>query len=194
MKIGIFGGSFNPPHNMHISIGKYLLDNHYLDKIVYVPTGIKYEYKDNLESNKHRYNMLKLATKDYPKISISKYELNNKIIHTYETLAYFKNEYPNDEIYFICGADNLDYIDSWQKSTYILNNYKILVVNRENYDLKNILNKYKEYKENIIVCDIPLNKISSTGIREKIKNGESIKDLVHPTVEKYIKDNKLYKD
>lgn len=194
MKIGIFGGSFNPPHNMHINIGKYLLDNHYLDKIVYVPTGIKYEYKDNLESNKHRYNMLELATKGYDNITISKYELNNKIIHTYETLAYFQNEYPNDEIYFVCGADNLDYIDSWQKSTYILKNYKILVVNRENYDLKNILNKYKEYKENIIVCDIPLNKISSTGIREKIKRGESIKDLVRPTVEKYIKDNNLYQD
>ena len=107
---------------------------------------------------------------------------------------YFKDKYPKDEIYFVCGADNLDYIDSWQKSTYILKNYKILVVNRENYDLKNILNKYKEYKENIIVCDIPLNKISSTGIREKIKRGERIKDLVRPTVEKYIKDNNLYQD
>ena len=138
--------------------------------------------------------MLELATKGYDNITISKYELNNKIIHTYETLAYFQNEYPNDEIYFVCGADNLDYIDSWQKSTYILKNYKILVVNRENYNLDNILDKYKEYIENIIVCDIPLNKISSTGIREKIKRGESIKDLVDKEVEGYIKDNNLYKD
>lgn len=194
MKIGIFGGSFNPPHNMHISIAKYLLESNYLDKIIYVPTGIKYEYKDNLESNKHRYNMLELATKDYPNISISKYELNNKITYTYETLDYFKNEYSKDEIYFVCGADNLDYIDTWQKGSYILKNYKILVINRENYNLKNILKKYKDYKENIIVCDIPLNKISSTQIRDKIKSGESIENLVNPNVEKYIKENNLYKD
>ena len=138
--------------------------------------------------------MLELATKGYDNITISKYELNNKITYTYETLDYFKDKYPEDEIYFVCGADNLDYIDSWQKSTYILKNYKILVVNRENYNLDNILDKYKEYIENIIVCDIPLNKISSTGIREKIKRGESIKDLVDKEVEGYIKDNNLYKD
>ena len=62
MKIGIFGGSFNPPHNMHENIGKELLKRKYLDSIIYVPTGIKYEYKDNLLPNKHRFNMLKLMT------------------------------------------------------------------------------------------------------------------------------------
>ena len=93
MKIGIFGGSFNPPHNMHENIGKELLKRKYLDSIIYVPTGIKYEYKDNLLPNKHRFNMLKLMTAKEKKFSVSDHEFKKNVIYTYETLDYFKKVY-----------------------------------------------------------------------------------------------------
>ena len=76
MKIGIFGGSFNPPHKMHLNIVEELLNEKILDKVIIVPTGLHYSYKNNLVSNEHRYNMLKLMTKHNDKIEISDFEFN----------------------------------------------------------------------------------------------------------------------
>ena len=116
MRIGIFGGSFNPPHKMHLKIGIDLLNKNYLDKIIYVPTGSKYKYKNNLVSDLDRLNMLKLMVSNDERFLVSDYELKDKEIYTYETLDYFKDIYVNDEIYFICGADNLSYIDLYYNS------------------------------------------------------------------------------
>ena len=71
MKIGIFGGSFNPPHNMHINIGEELIKQGYLDKIIFVPTGIKYKYKSNLLPNENRFDMLKILTQKNKNFSVS---------------------------------------------------------------------------------------------------------------------------
>ena len=100
MKIGIFGGCFNPPHKMHKSIALELIMNHYLDKVIYVPTGNKYN-KTSLIDAKHRYNMLKLMTDDNTTLDVSDYELKNTLTYTYQTLDYFKDKYKKDEIYFI---------------------------------------------------------------------------------------------
>ena len=63
MKIGIFGGSFNPPHKMHVNMAQQLINKHYVDKIIYVPTGSKYKYKNNLISDEYRYKMLDIICK-----------------------------------------------------------------------------------------------------------------------------------
>lgn len=193
MKIGIFGGSFNPPHKMHIKIALYLIENKYLDKVIFVPQGTNYEYKKNLESNEDRYNMLSIVTNKYSNLSVSEYELSNEISYTYKTLDYFKNKYSNDTIYFICGADNLDYIDTWKNGKYILNNYNIIAINRGEYNTQKILNNYSKYNAKIIVCNLESINISSTNIREKINNNEDIKDLIDINVLNYIKENNLYK-
>ncbi len=193
MKIGIFGGSFNPPHKMHIKIALYLIENKYLDKVIFVPQGTNYEYKKNLESNEDRYNMLSIVTNKYSNLSVSEYEFSNEISYTYKTLDYFKNKYPNDNIYFICGADNLDYIDTWKNGKYILNNYNILAINRGEYNTQKILNNYSKYNAKIMVCNLESINISSTNIRKKINNNEDIKDLIDIDVLNYIKENNLYK-
>ena len=131
MKIGIFGGSFNPPHTMHKSISLDLINNKYIDKIIYVPTGNKYN-KKNLIDSTHRYNMLKLLTNNNPNLEVSNYELQTNLTYTYQTLNYFKDKYKNDEIYFICGSDNLKQIEIWKNYKYILSNFKILVITRNN--------------------------------------------------------------
>lgn len=194
MKIGIFGGSFNPPHNMHINIGEELIKQKYLDRIIFVPTGIKYEYKTNLLPNKNRYDMLKLLAAKNDKFSVSDYEFNDKVIYTYETLNYFKNKYLKDEIYFICGTDNLSYIDKWKNGEYILNNYKIIVIARNTDKLESILEKYVKYKDNILVATIPPYDLSSTEIRNLVSLGkynELEKYLDHDIIN-YIINNKLY--
>ena len=193
MKIGIFGGSFNPPHKMHKKIALELIKKHYVDKVIFVPTGNKYKYKNNLLSDNIRLEMLKLMCIDNEKLEVSDYELKEQVVYTYETLDYFKNKYKDDEIYFICGTDNLSYIDKWKKGEYILSNNKILVIKRNTDDINTLLNKYKDYKDNIIVTDIKENEISSTKIREMIYNNKRAGVYLDKKVYSYIKDNNLYK-
>ena len=193
MKIGIFGGSFNPPHNMHKNIAKELIAKGYLDKVIFVPTGMKYEYKNNLLNDKIRVKMLSLMIKDEKNMKISKYELKNKTVYTYETLNYFKKKYKNDEIYFICGTDNLTYMDTWAKGIDILENYKILVIKRDTDDINEIIKRLKKYQKNIITTDIIPNNISSTKIRNMIKDeNKHINNYLDLSVLNYIKRKKIY--
>ena len=194
MKIGIFGGSFNPPHKMHKEIAIELIKKHYVDKVIFVPTGSKYKYKNNLLSDKVRLNMLELMCKDTNNLEVSDFELKDDVVYTYLTLNYFKNKYKDDEIYFICGTDNLSYIDKWKRGEYILSNNKILVIKRNTDDINALLDKYKDYKDNIIVTDIKENEISSTKIREMIYNNKRVKDYLDNKVLDYIVRNKLYRN
>lgn len=195
MKVGIFGGCFNPPHKMHKNIALELIDNNYLDKIIYVPTGNKYN-KNDLISDVDRFNMLKLMCKNNDSLDVSDYEFKVSLTYTYQTLDYFKSTNPDDEIYFICGADNLKEIDTWREYNYILNNYKIIAINRNNIDLKSLINKYDEYKENIIIANIKTEDLSSTKIRNILKDDsiEEILNYIDEEVYKYIiNNNELYK-
>lgn len=192
MRVGIFGGSFNPPHKMHFEMGLELLNKNYIDKIIYVPTGSKYKYKHNLVDGYHRLNMLKLMVSNDCRFIVSDYELKDEVVYTYQTLDHFKKIYPSDEIYFICGADNLSYIDKWQRGFDILKNYKILVIKRCGENVSELLEKFKEYKSNIIITDISPNELSSTFIRNKIKHCEKVEEYLNDDVLKYIRENCLY--
>lgn len=194
MKIGIFGGSFNPPHNMHINIGEELIKQGYLDKIIFVPTGIKYKYKSNLLPNENRFDMLKILTQKNKNFSVSNYEFNDNVVYTCETLDYFKNKYLKDEIFFICGADNLSYIDKWKNGEEILKNYKIIVIARNTDNLESILKKYSKYNDNIIVARISPYDLSSTEIRKLISDGEYhlLDKYLDCDIIDYIIENNLY--
>lgn len=195
MKIGIFGGSFNPPHNMHENIGMELIRKGYLDKVIYVPTGEEYKYKSNLLSNETRYNMLKIVTDKHPEFGISNFEFQDKAIYTYETIRHFKEEYPNDEIYFICGADNLSYIDKWEKGETILRNEKIIAISRNTDNLDEILSKYQKFSPSIERATIKPIDLSSTEIRNLIKKNdyETLKKYLDQDVLDYIIKKNLYK-
>ena len=192
MKIGIFGGSFNPPHKMHKEIALTLIEKHYVEKVIFVPTGSKYKYKNNLLSDKVRFEMLKLMCRDNNNLEVSNYELKEHVVYTYETLNYFKNKYKDDEIYFICGTDNLSYIDKWKNGLDVLANNKLLVVKRSTDNINDLLVKFKDYKDNIIVTNILENEISSTKIREMIYNNKRAETYLDKDVSDYITRNKLY--
>lgn len=194
MKIGVFGGSFNPPHKMHKNIAKTLIKKGYVDKVIFVPTGTKYEYKTNLIPNEKRVDMLSLMIEKEKNMLISKYELQEKAVYTYETLKHFKKNHKNADIYFICGTDNLSYIDKWKNGQEILKNYKILVIKRKTDKIEPLLEKYKQYKENIIVTSIKEKTISSTKIRNYLnkKNNLVARLYIDKQVYNYIKKNHLY--
>lgn len=191
MKIGIFGGCFNPPHNMHKKIALDLIDKDYLDKVIYVPTGNKYNKKD-LVSFIDRYNMLNLMTKDLVNLEVSDFEYKNDLVYTYQTLDYFKEKYQDNEIYFICGTDNLKEIKFWCNYKYILKNYKLLVIKRNDDKIDNILEELIEYKNNIIISQVESKVLSSTLIINNINNQNYCKNI-DDKVYKYIRNKNLYK-
>ena len=192
MRIGILGGSFNPPHKMHFNMGLDLLEKNYVDKIIYVPTGSKYKYKNNLVQDEHRFKMLELMIKNDDRFEVSDFELKDYVVYTCDTLKYFQENYPNDEIYFVCGADNLSYVDEWKNGIYLLSNYKFLVIKRYTDDIEEILKRFSKYKDNIVVTDVNPNSLSSTEIRNKIKNCEGVLDYLDDDVYNYLYENKLY--
>ena len=188
MRIGIFGGSFNPVHNMHKNISLELIKNGYLDMVIYVPTGDNYNKKDLIEF-RHRLNMLKLMVDGNDKLDVSDIGNSNSHQYTYQVLDYFKDVYNNDDIYFICGSDNLKLFDTWKEYQYILKHYKLLVIKRNEDNLDEILSKYDKYKDKIIITNIMENQISSTSIRNDIDNASQYLDK---KVYAYIKNNRLY--
>lgn len=190
MRIGIFGGSFNPPHNMHLNIALELIKNKYLDKIIYVPTGDSYN-KNGLIAFKDRFHMVNLMIQEFNNLSLSDIGNNKNYGYTYQTLDYFKNLNSKDDVYFICGTDNLNEFDTWKEYEYILKNYKLLVIRRNSDDIDEILKKYDKYKDNIIIADVNSKVLSSTSIRENLK--KNIKDdNLDEKVYSYIKKMNLY--
>lgn len=185
MKIGIFGGCFSPPHKSHKKIVYELLN--YVDKIIIVPTGNKYN-KVELATDIDRIKMLKLIFND-DRIVISDYEFKSELTYTYQTLDHFKEEYPNDDIYFITGTDNIKEIKTWKRYEYLLSTYKFLIVRRGNDDLESTI---KEYGNNLIPIFIKFKNISSTQIRQRIKENKSLYNYLDKEVIKYIEDKKLY--
>ena len=196
--IAVFGGSFNPPINSHTMLAKQIIEKcNNVEKLIYVPVSTKYQ-KSKLASDEHRYNMLKLICKNEDKLEVSDIELiQDKQLYTIETLDLLKEQYgENYEIWFVMGTDNLKEIETWRESERLLKNYKIIVLEREDDKLEDIIKDNKllaKYRNSLIKID-GIDKIflSSTMIRNKIKNGEDVEEFIDEDVLKYIKENKLY--
>lgn len=197
--IAIFGGSFNPPLNSHLKLAKKILENlNYIEKIIYVPVSTKYTRKSNLIEDIHRYNMLKIMCEGEKKLEVSDIELTyNRQLFTIETLDIFKNKYSDYDIYFIMGTDNLKDLHTWKEPERILKDYRIIVLEREEDKLEEIIESNDLLKKNKIsilgVKKIKPIKISSTIVRQKIKNGEEVKEFLQNRVLEYIYKNELYK-
>ncbi|MDE5868059.1 MAG: nicotinate-nicotinamide nucleotide adenylyltransferase, partial [Anaeroplasmataceae bacterium] len=114
MKIGVFGGSFNPCHVMHKEIVLELLERQILDRIIILPTGNFYK-KENLLKGEERQRMLEIMFEGNNRVIISDYEFKNNLISTYRSLDYFQNLYKGDTLYFILGSDNLLYFNQWKR-------------------------------------------------------------------------------
>lgn len=185
MRIGIFGGCFNPPHLMHKNIPIYLIQLGYIDKVIYVPTESTYN-KKGLIPFQERYHMLQLMIDNNDNLEVSSIA-SQGYYYTYQVLDYYNNN--NDELYFICGSDNLKEFKTWKNSDYILTNYKLLVIKRNSDDIDVILKDYASYLDNIIIANVDEYDISSTTIRDDIdKNNKYIDQKVY----QYIKQKKIY--
>ncbi|NME94649.1 nicotinate-nucleotide adenylyltransferase [Clostridium cochlearium] len=195
----IFGGTFDPIHNGHLHIAYKALDRLKLDKIIFVPSGNPpHKHKECITDKNIRYDMVKYAIEQEKKFEISDYEIKKKgKSYTYETIEYFNKYCPNTELYFIAGADCLMDIHNWKNVRSIMEKAKLVVFNRPGYSVKSILfekSRVEErFKKNIIFLDIPLLDISSTEIREKIKNKQEVVNLLPKKTYSIINKYKLYR-
>ena len=193
MKIGIFGGCFNPPHKMHIEIARNLIKQGVLDKVIFVPTGNTYN-KAELVDIKHRIAMLNFVI-DEDNMEVSNISSNVNYSYTFQVLDYFKAKYPDAQIYFICGTDNLKEFNRWRNYEYIISNYKLLVVARNGDNVDKITQEYEKHVDNICIASIEESLVSSTLIRKALKedNHEYVQKYLASQVKKYIKIKGLYK-
>ena len=192
-KILIFGGTFNPIHNGHLILAENSINEEGFDKVVFIPTMNPY-YKDTLDFDT-RLKMLKMAIKNNDKFAYSsiekKYNLEGKLYLILEKIS----KLSDDDVTILIGSDSLMNLDWWYKVDEILKKYKILVLRRDDEDeaIEMKINEYKEkYGADIKVLNNKRVEISSSMIREMIKEGKSIKYLVTDDVEKFIKDENLY--
>lgn len=168
-----------------------------LEKVLFMPTGCPpHKNIDSIADKKHRSNMVQLAIEDNEDFEFSDFELNRTgIIYTADTLKMLKNINPEDEFFFIMGADSLLNIESWKNPKEIFALCTIVVADRNEQE-DNVKDKIQflrsKYCGKIIFINAPLVNISSSYIRNCVKNHSSIKYLVHSKVERYIYENELY--
>lgn len=189
-QIAMYGGCFNPPLNSHFSMAQQLINEYEnIEKIVFVPVNSKYQ-KADLISNEHRYQMLKLICDKNEKMDVSRIEIDSdRLLYTIETLRKFQNIYPDYEIAFIIGSDNLKELYNWKKADELIKDFKIYVLERDKDNVTEIIKNKQNFikaKNNII------SNLSSSFVREKLKNEKSIRYLTPDEVVDYILANNLY--
>jgi nicotinate-nucleotide adenylyltransferase len=191
--IGLFFGSFNPIHIGHLVVAEMALEKMKLDDVWFVvsPENPAKAKTGELISEHHRLAMTQLATAYHPNLHASNVEFSlPKPSYTYVTLDLIKNKRPNFKFYIICGTDIQVKIPYWKNAQYIVENNNFIMYPRGASAPSNV---YGIDKKTTVLKDIPRLDISSTFIRNQIKNNGTINHIVpSPTIE-YIKNNNLYK-
>ena len=199
LKKAIFGGTFDPIHIGHLHIAYEALYKLHLDTILFMPAGNPpHKNSKVITDAKIRYDLVKRAIEDEEHFEISDYEINKKEnSYTYETVELFSKLQCNIEWYFLIGVDSLMDLDNWKNVDRILNSCKLIVYDRAGFTLNEVIQKklYLEQKFNkkIIFINMPIIDISSTNIRNSIKEGRNVNYLLPRGVEKIIQGLKLYK-
>lgn len=197
MKIGLYGGTFDPIHIGHLIVLENTLNFMGLDKIIVLPSSNPPHKQNKKKTDTSiRVEMVKAAIEDNPKLELSTFEANDdSVIYTHQTLDYFKNKYPEHEFYYIMGEDSFMTIDSWRNYEKILNDHLIVFARTSIEKDSDLVKKFEQIKkdnEKIYLIDNLNINISSTLIRDLVKENKSIKYLVPDPVYKLIKEYELY--
>jgi nicotinate-nucleotide adenylyltransferase len=191
MKIGIFGGTFDPIHNGHLIIAEIVRSDLPLDRILFIPSAQPpHKTGKPISPFKHRMQMLEWAVGGDPQYGVS--DIENRLeepsysVHTVQAL---KHEQPDDEFFFIIGGDSLAELHTWYQPEKLLSMIRIIVANRPDFDLSCVRS---DWLESVHIIKTPLIDISSTNLRERVKREQSIRFQVPDSVLTYIEQKGLY--
>jgi len=192
MKIGLIGGTFNPIHIGHLIIASDISAIFSLEKVIFLPSGNPPHKKtQDLVDAAHRLKMVQLAIANDSRFEASDLELKREgKSYTVDTIEGIINIYGEDsKIYFIAGSDSAGELPTWKEPQRILSLAHFVAVTRPGFPLSKVP---KRYRDKMVAVETVLLKISSTNIRQRVREGKSIKYLVSPKVEGYIEKNNLY--
>ena len=196
MKLCVFQGTFNPIHNAHLRIAKYVLNKYNFDKILFIPAFQPPHKNYDINMSLHRLNMVKLALVDInnPKIEISDIEYHrNSKSYTYLTICELYKKYKIEgKINFIIGTDAFKQIESWYEANKLKKIVKFIVFKRQNDFSSLEYNYFRDVGYDFVLEELSFKDISSTRLRNMIKNDEVIDGLISEKVKEYIKQYGLY--
>jgi len=192
MNVGLFFGSFNPIHVGHLIIANHMVEYSDLDQVWFVVTPHSpFKKKSSLLDNHQRLELVYRATKDYSKLKPSDIEFNlPQPNYTINTLVYLQEKYPDHSFSLIMGEDNLKSFHKWKNSELILKHYHLYIYPRIS---KGPMESSFHQHNKIHFIDAPIIEISSTFIRQSIKDGKYVRPLLPEDVWKYVDEMNFYK-
>ena len=188
-KVGLFFGSFNPVHNGHMIIANYILEFTELEQIFFVVSPQNpFKEKASLLEDYHRLALVKEAIGDTDKYYACDIEFKMpKPSYTIDTLTYLKEKYPDKEFSLIMGSDNLKSFHKWKNASQIIDNYRLYVYPRPGFDEAEV-----KGNGNITIVEAPLMEISSTFIRNAVKEKKDVRFFMPERAWNYLKEMHFY--
>jgi nicotinate-nucleotide adenylyltransferase len=190
-KIAIYSGSFNPIHIGHKQLALYLIDNNLVDEVWFVISPCNpLKHQSQLLDEHIRLDMLMLALNDNPKIKVSDVEFTMPIpSFTIDTLRKLTAEFSQYCFSMLIGSDNALVFDQWKEYNQILNEFPVLVYPRKGFVFQEVAHKFPQMK----LLPSPKYNVSSTEVRQLIKEKKDVTSMLHPSVYQFILENELYK-
>jgi len=194
MRIGIFGGTFDPIHFGHLWFAEYTREKFNLNKIFFIPNKNPPHREAPKATSKQRYEMVLLATLDNPYFEVLPIELEREgISYMVDTVKDLSSYFVEDELFLLIGKDAFKDFLSWKDPYQIIEKTKIIIGSRGYQEFTKELQHFiKTFENRFFFLEFPFYPISAKEIRERVKKGFSIKYLVPPLVEEYIIKNGIY--
>ncbi len=188
--IGLFGGTFDPLHHGHIIVAEWLTEILELQKTIFIPTKIHpFNKRQGISPAPQRLEMLQNVLKSFDNFELSTFELDRETVsYAVDTIKYFKNKFPSQELYYFIGSDNLDSFLKWKDPFQILDLCYLAVYNRGHFDHEPDISSHPK----VLLVESPLIEISSSHIRKRISKQMPFQSLVPHSVFEYITHNNLY--
>jgi len=190
-RLGVMGGTFDPVHHGHLVAGSEVQARFDLDEVIFVPTGQPVGKKDVVSPAEDRYLMTVIATASNPRFSVSRIDVDRPgRTFTYDTLTDLRERFPDDELFFITGADALEQILNWHRAEELFAMAHFVGVTRPGYALAD----HHLPRGSVTLVEVPALSISSTACRQRVAAGLPVWYLVPDGVVQYISKRRLYVD
>lgn len=201
-RLGILGGTFDPPHNAHLILAQHAYEELDLDEVLFVPAGVPPHKMSTRTSLDDRLTMLNIAIKDQPQFVLSRVDVDRPGPHyTIDTVRIIQSEHPDAELFFIMGGDTFRDLPNWDRPQEMFATCKLAVAvmrrpGEEGADLSPQMHRVliPDLENYTQILNSPLVEFSSTDIVDRLSHGKSVRYMVPDPVLEYIDQHGLYKD